>query len=74
MMTSSRGPMPIAVRPAVSAKVPLAEETEMANAEIGRVLLLKGRALVLWPYRNSLRSDDPGDRFDLLLADNIHWR
>jgi hypothetical protein len=54
---------------------PAGRKSEMTNAEIGGVSLLERRALALFAVTEQLaRSDDPGDRFDLLLADNIHWR
>ena len=47
----------------------------MTDAEIGGVSLLERRALALFAVPEQFaRPDDPGDRFDLLLADDIHWR
>ena len=54
---------------------PAGRKSEMADAEIGRVSLLKRRALALFAVPKQLaRPDDPGDRLDLLLADDIHAR
>src|SRR6185437_7853089 len=48
-------------------------EREMTDAEIGGVALLEGRALTVFAVpKQFARPDDPGDRFDLLFADDIH--
>jgi hypothetical protein len=44
----------------------------MIDTEVAGVSLLKGRALAVFAVPEQLaRPDDPGDRFDLLLADDI---
>ena len=54
---------------------PAGRKREMIDAEIGRVALLEGRALALFAVAEKLaRPDHAGDRLDLLLADDIHWR